>query len=280
MSNQERWILITGCSTGIGRALIAQLQALKWSVIATARDPQSLSNIPEGSNLVKLQLDVTDQASIDAAVASSSHLRLVGIINNAGYGQAGPLEYLKTEELRAQFETNVMGLHAVTRAFLPVIRKHANPKEGRVVHIASMLGRATIPLAGAYSSSKYAVVSLGEALRMELAPDIHVMTIEPGAVRTEFRETLTKVWGDLPKRAIGTRYESILERYLAHGKAASQRWGRDANNSAKKIAKAINSERPPRRVVIGPDAHVGLFLHKILPSCIFEYLVRKIYGLV
>jgi len=185
MQNQPtKWIVITGCSSGIGRSLVWAMRRQGWGVIATARRLESLIDLPDGEDIVRVALDVLSDESVSLVVQQYQHLRIVGLINNAGYGQVGPLEYITTQELRNQMETNVMGLHRVTNYFLPLIRRNAHPGEGRIVHIASMLGRVSIPLGGAYSASKYAVVSLGEALRMELAPDIKVILVEPGAVRT------------------------------------------------------------------------------------------------
>src|SRR5690242_10027455 len=202
-----KWILVTGCSTGIGRALVGELRKRGFGVVATARNPETLADLPAGGDLRVLALDVADPASIRGAVEACRDLRLTGLVNNAGYGQVGPLELLTAGELRAQFETNVIGLHEMTRAFLPLIRTNAMNGEGRIVQVASMLGRLSIPLAGAYNASKHAVVALAESLRLEVGGEIPVILVEPGAIRTSFRDTLVKVWGDLPERAAGTRYE-------------------------------------------------------------------------
>ena len=280
MQNQPtKWIVITGCSTGLGRSLVGAMRRQGWGVVATARKLETLSYLPNEQDIFKVALDVLSDDSVRLAVQQCQHLRIVGLINNAGYGQVGPLEYITTQELRNQMETNVIGLHRVTNYFLPLIRKYALPGEGRVVHVASMLGRVTIPMGGAYSASKYAVVSLGEALRMEIAPDIKVILVEPGAVRTELRETATKIWGDLPGRIEGTRFKPILHRYLSLGKDASQRWARDPDRSADKIARAINQPSPPRRVLIGPDAYIVLIIKKLIPMSWYEAIARKIYGL-
>jgi NAD(P)-dependent dehydrogenase (short-subunit alcohol dehydrogenase family) len=126
---------------------------------------ESLAGLPDGDDLRRLRLDVTDAASIQAAALAAQDLPLRALVNNAGYGQMGPLEALSPDELRAQFEANVIGLQAVTNAFLPLIRRRP-AGEGRVVHVASVLGRLSIPMAGAYSASKHAVVALAETLRL------------------------------------------------------------------------------------------------------------------
>lgn len=273
------WILVTGCSSGIGRALVLELRRRGFGVVATARKLETLADLPEGDDLRRFALDVTDATSIAAAAAACRDLRLIGLVNNAGYGQVGPLELLTEDELRAQFETNVIGLHAMTRAFLPLIRAHAGKGEGRIVQVASMLGRMSIPLAGAYNASKHAAVALAETLRLEIGDQIPVILVEPGAIRTEFRHSLQKVWGDLPERAAGTRYEAILRRSMDAREAMGERHAIEASACAAKIAKAIAKPRPPRRVVIGKDAFWAGKAKALLPSAWWERILRKAYKL-
>jgi len=270
------WVLITGCSTGIGRALVPLCRTAGWGVVATARQPTTLADLPPGEDLRILALDVTDPSSIAAAVTACSGLPLKALVNNAGYGQVGPLELLHPEELRAQFETNVIGLQAVTNAFLPLLRREPG---ARILQVASMLGRLSIPLAGPYNASKHAVVALAETLRLEVGREVAVVLVEPGAIRTEFRETLTKAWGDLPERAKGTRYDRILKKYLAVRKEQSQRYALDADTCARRILSALDAKRPPRRVVIGRDAFLAGKLKALLPAAWWEALLRRAYGL-
>ncbi len=274
-----RWALITGCSTGIGRNLIASLRSRGWGVVATARKLETLQGIPPGEGLRCVALDVLDESSIQAAVSVCSDLPLVAVVNNAGYGQVGPLEMLTTDELRRQFDTNVFGLHSVTRAFLPLIRAKAARGEGRVVQVASMLGRLSIPLAGPYNASKHAVIALAESLRLEIGDEIPVIVVEPGAIRTEFRETLTKVWGDLPERAKGSRFEPILRDYMEKRKEMSQKWAGDPIACAEKIARAMSASRPPRRVVIGLDSYWAGKVKALLPAFLWERMLRRAYGI-
>ena len=140
-----------------------------------------------------------------------------------------------------------------------------------------MLGRLSIPLAGPYNASKHAVVALAESLRLEIGGEVAVVLVEPGAIRTEFRETLTKAWGDLPERARGTRYEPILARYLAVRKHQGERFAMEAQRCARKIVKALVAERPPRRVVIGRDAFWAGKLKALLPAAWWEGLLRRVY---
>jgi NAD(P)-dependent dehydrogenase (short-subunit alcohol dehydrogenase family) len=273
------WALITGCSTGIGRALVASCRAAGWGVVATARDLEALAGLPPGPDLRRLELDVTHPDTLATAVEACRGLRLTALINNAGYGQMGPLEFLPAQELRAQLETNVVGLHAVTQALLPLIRANARPGEGRIVHVASVLGRMSVPCAGAYCASKHAVVALGETLRLELAPGIRVILVEPGAVRSEFRETLAQSMAGLQARLRGTRFEPIVAAYLARSAAHGQRHGLGADACARRITAAMARKRPPRRVVIGRDAFWSGVAKTVLPAAWWEWAVRRAFGL-
>ena len=273
------WILITGCSSGIGRALVPELRARGFGVVATARRPETLEGLPPGPDLRLMPLDVTGAASIAAAVEACRDLRLVGLVNNAGYGQVGPLELVTGEELRAQFETNVIGLHAVTRAFLPLLRAGAAKGEGRLVQVASVLGRVPIPLAGAYNASKHAVVALAETLRLEVGEEMAVILVEPGAIRTEFRRTAVAAWGDLPDRAEGTPYARIIRKYQEARDRLGERWAMDPTRCASRIASAIAKKHPPRRVVIGLDAFWATKGKALLPAWLWERLLRRSYGL-
>lgn len=272
----RNWVVITGCSTGIGRALVPVCREAGWGVVATARRVETLADLPPGEDLRVMPLDVNDETSVLAAVAACEDLPLKALVNNAGYGQVGPLELLRPEELRAQFETNVIGLHQVTNAFLPLLRREPG---ARVLQVASMLGRLSIPLAGPYNASKHAVVALAESLRLEIGEEVAVVLVEPGAIRTEFRETLAKAWGDLPERALGTRYEAILARYLAVRKRQGERFAMDAERCARKILKALTAVHPPRRVVIGHDAFWVGKLKALLPAACWERILRRAYGL-
>ncbi|HQL47205.1 MAG: putative oxidoreductase SadH [Acidobacteria bacterium ADurb.Bin340] len=273
------WILVTGCSSGIGRALVAELRGRGWCVVATARNREVLADLPSGPDLRLLSLDVTDSASLAAAAATCADLRLVGLVNNAGYGQMGPLELLRPEELRAQFETNVIGLQACTNAFLPLLRAGARPGEGRIVQVASVLGRLSIPMAGAYNASKHAVVALAETLRLEVGREIAVILVEPGAIKTAFRATLKRAWGDLPRRAEGTRYQAAIDHYAKKRDDFAAQHGLTAEACARRIAAAMDRKRPPRRLIVGTDSFWAQVAHRLLPAALFERLVRRSYGL-
>lgn len=274
----DRWVLITGCSSGIGQALVQQCRDAGWGVVATARTLQALEGLPNGADLYRKALDVTNPRHLQDCVAGCADLRLVALINNAGYGQVGPLELLRPEELRQQFETNVVGLQAVTNAFLPLLRRNQKRRgEGRVIQVASMLGRLSIPLAGPYNASKHAVIALAETLRLEVGRELKVILVEPGAIRTRFRENLARFWGDLPERVKGTRYESMLSGYMARREELGERHALDAEACAARIVAALNARWPPRRVVIGRDAFWAGKLKALLPAFLWEALLRRTY---
>jgi NAD(P)-dependent dehydrogenase (short-subunit alcohol dehydrogenase family) len=184
-------ILVTGAASGIGRAAALRLAGAGHRVLAGDRRPDPLAELADAAagRLEPLPLDVADADSVEA-VRAEVERRTGGhgldvLVNNAGYALPGPLEALSEADLRAQFDTNVFGMLAVTRAFLPAMRERG---AGRVVNVGSIMGRVTMPLLGAYIASKYAVAALTETLRMELAPfGVRVVLVEPGAVRSEFR---------------------------------------------------------------------------------------------
>src|SRR6185312_15795275 len=191
---QSKTILITGATAGIGRAAALALAKAGHVVIATGRRHDALQSLQaearaEGARgaLHVIALDVTRTESIDGAKREVDRITqgrgLDALVNNAGYGLIGPLEAISDDDLRDQFATNVFGLVAVTRAFVPAMRARG---EGRVINVGSMGGRVTFPFMGAYNATKYAVESLSDALRMELAPfGVRVALIEPGAIHSE-----------------------------------------------------------------------------------------------
>lgn len=178
--------LITGASSGIGRATADRFQSEGWNVVATMRNPDDGTALAGLDNVLVTRLDVTDPASIDAAVATAIEQfgAIDVLVNNAGYGAAGPLEAFPTDRIRRQFDTNLFGLIDVTRAVLPHMRA---AKSGVIVNISSVGGRMTLPLFSLYHGTKFAVEGLTEALTFELAPlGIHAKIVEPGAIRTDF----------------------------------------------------------------------------------------------
>lgn len=179
-------ILITGASSGIGKATAIRFQAEGWNVIATMRDPAAGLDLAKLDNVLVTRLDVTDADSIASAVAEgiARFGRIDVLVNNAGYGAYGPLEAFSTDRIRRQFETNVIGLLEVTKAVLPHMRAN---RSGIIVNISSIGGQVTFPLGTLYHGTKFAVEGMSEALHYELEPfGIRVRIVQPGMIRTDF----------------------------------------------------------------------------------------------
>ncbi|MEN2709895.1 SDR family oxidoreductase [Sphingomonas sp. NPDC092331] len=179
-------ILITGTSSGLGRATARLFQAKGWNVVATMRDPASETELTQLANILVTRLDVQDVASIAAAVAAglARFGRIDALINNAGYGAYGPLEATPLESIRRQYDVNVLGLMATIKALLPHFRTN---RGGTIVNISSMGGRIAFPTGSLYHGTKFAVEGLSEALQYELAPlGVRMKLVEPGVIATDF----------------------------------------------------------------------------------------------
>lgn len=179
-------ILITGASSGIGKATALRFQSEGWNVIATMRDPAAGADLAALDNVLVARLDVTDAESIASAVDEgiARFGQIDVLLNNAGYGAYGPLEAFSTERIHRQFETNVIGLLEVTKVVLPQMRAN---RAGTIVNISSIGGQITFPLGTLYHGTKFAVEGMSEALHYELEPfGIRVRIVEPGMIRTDF----------------------------------------------------------------------------------------------
>ena len=182
----SKTILITGASSGIGRATAKHFHTQGWNVVATMRAPDKETELTQLDRVLVTRLDVQDAASIDAAVAAglTRFGHIDALLNNAGYGAYGPLEATSLEKIRRQFDVNVLGLLATTKALLPHFRAS---RSGIIANVSSMGGRITFPLGTLYHGSKFAVEGLSEALHYELGPlGVRVKVIEPGAIKTDF----------------------------------------------------------------------------------------------
>ncbi len=274
-------VLITGASTGIGRACALRLDRLGHRVYAGVRTEQHAQQLREiaSGRLVPLLLDVTDQAQIAdvAARISADGDELAGLVNNAGIALGGPLEYLSLDIWRQQLDVNVIGQIAVTKAMLPLVR----PTQGRVVFIGSISGKIATMLLGPYCASKFAIEAISEALRYELHPwGIHVCVVEPGAIRTAIwekgRRYADRVEKDLPAEA--------REAYAAHLAVLRKtldmqdRQAADPEKVAKAVEHALFSRRPKTRYVVGTDARIQSALVRGLPDKPREAIIRRIAG--
>jgi short-subunit dehydrogenase len=278
-------ILITGATAGIGRHAALELVRRGHHVIATGRRRDALEALKHDVGVLGLEgridiiaLDVTREDDVLAArdeVDVLTNGRGIDVlVNNAGYGQMGPLETVSDADLRKQYETNVFGLMSVTRAFVPKMRERG---AGRVVNVGSIGGRVTFPLMGAYNSTKYAVESLSDALRVELAPfGIDVSIVEPGPIRTNFNDRAMDTID--ASRLEGSAYAPILaqaEKFRAQFE--SQAASPEVTTNA--ITHAALARRPRVRYVVPFTSTILLAVLGILPTRIVDAVMRLAAGL-
>jgi short-subunit dehydrogenase len=276
MSNTSKIVLITGATAGIGRISALHLAKQGHHVIASGRKVAELAKIKEeaaGLKLDTLVLDVTSAASIATAVEEVGRLTsghgLDVLINNAGFGVLGPTSEIDDAEMRRQYDTNVFGLMAVTRAFLPRMQQR---RSGRIINISSVGGRVTLPYFGVYNSTKYAIESLSEALRFELkAFGIDVSLIEPGVIRTNFEATAVEGLGKFAT----TPYAKAVAKYEELSKMAD-RFASNPIVIAKAIARAVNARRPSARYVAPRSTYFAIWMNAILPQRMWDWAMRKV----
>ncbi len=258
-----RSYVVTGASTGIGRACVAELAhagARVWASVRTDKDADALRR--DHPDVQVLRLDVTDEDSVRAAgeqVTAAGPLH--GLVNNAGVALPAPLEYIPIELFRRQLEVNLIGQLAVTQAMLPALRKARDQgMDARIVMIGSIGGRVAAPMLGAYHASKFGMVGLADTLRAELAPSgIRVILIEPGAISTPIWDRGASAGNELLEGAS----PEMLERYSAQitvaqkGAARSAKRGLPPPRAAAVIVKALTAANPRPRYLVGPDAHAA-----------------------
>jgi NAD(P)-dependent dehydrogenase (short-subunit alcohol dehydrogenase family) len=276
----DPFVLVTGSSTGIGKACALYLAKRGFSVIAGVRkneDAEKLKGVA-GSNLMGIQLDIADSDSITAAAAKIAEITgesgLAGIVNNAGIGVHGPVEFLSRDDWRRQFEVNVFGHADVTRAMLPLIRRYVSARgkgAGRIIFIGSIAGRVSMPIMAPYCASKHAIAAIASSLRMELRNQgIYVCLIEPGAIQSEIwrkgDEFAATISADTPLREFyGGEIDAVVRtsRESAAGAIPAEVVARLVNH-------CMTSSRPPRRRTVGRDAMSAAILRRILPEGAFD----------
>lgn len=271
---KSRTVLITGCSSGIGRATALGLKKRNWRVFATARkreDVRELKNLGFESHL----LDVSDSNSIKEAVdwlLGKTGDTLDALINNAGYGQSGAIEDLSREILRKQFEVNVFGLQELTNRLIPIFRRQGR---GHIVNISSVAGRISLPYSGAYSASKYALEALSDALRNEVrSSGIQVSLIEPGVIRTKFGEKAQEYFIPLKENRASYHYESYQKISRDRQKEPARHIPPPAA-VVKRIIHALESRRPRARYLVAREAYLFVVLKRILPDSLIDFLIRQ-----
>ena len=273
MSDGKR-VLITGCSTGIGRETALHLARNGWSVIATARKPETLADLAE-AGCETLALDVTDEASMQAAVEAIEAARSTALVNNAGYSQSGAIESVELDSVRRQFETNVFGLIRMSQLVLPGMREAG---EGRIVNISSMGGRLTFPGGGIYHATKYAVEAISDAMRFEVRGfGVAVVCIEPGLIKTEFGNAAV---GSIAEGTGSTGPYAEFNAHVAEATAgayedgALAKLGGGPEAVAEKIEKALSAGRPKARYRVTPSAHLAIAQRRLVSDRVWDAMMR------
>jgi NAD(P)-dependent dehydrogenase (short-subunit alcohol dehydrogenase family) len=269
--------LVTGCSSGFGRDIVAGLLAEGWSVIATMRDAKkreallSAEMTAHPGRLRLLDLDVTDPAGRRAAAAFVESDGLDLLVNNAGIGVMGALEDVSEDLLRRQFEVNFFGAALLTRELLPALRR----SKGRVIMLSSMLGRQSFPLGSAYCSSKFALEGLSEALAFELSPHgVQVCLVEPGGFRTKMADNT--VWGEsFDDAASPYALQNANLRLMRDAMLAKP--GASPEIVARRIVELARMKKMPRRSVVGKDAVGMIALAAVLPDGALSFLLTRLY---
>ena len=277
MSDQPRAVLITGCSTGIGRVAADALRERGYRTFATARRAADVERLAADGH-ESLRLDLANAQSIDAAldeVFARTSGRLYGLFNNGGFGQPGAVEDLRVEVLRAQFETNVFGWHAVARRVLPGMRAAG---EGRIVQNSSVLGLVALRYRGAYNASKFAIEGLTDTMRLELrGSGVYVSLIEPGPILSRFRANAFEAFKrniDVESSPHRDVYRAVVKRLADEDKEAPFTLPESA--VVAKLLHALESPRPKARYHVTVPTHVLAFLKRVLPTRCLDTVLRRI----
>lgn len=266
----SKTVLITGASTGIGRATAVLFAQRGWQVVATMRSPEKAGDLSNQANICVLRLDVTDADSIQACVDRALELygRLDVVVNNAGYSLVGAFEAVTPEQIQRQFETNVFGLMQVGRAVLPVMRQQ---RQGVIVNVASVGGRVAFPLYSIYHSTKWAVEGFSESWQYELRPlGIKVKIIEPGPIKTDFYARSAEM---AHKEGL-TDYDSLIQKSLPKLKKSGT-GGAEPLAVAQTIWRASTDGSWRLRYPCDPIASQLLFLRKLLPDSWFTAFISR-----
>jgi NAD(P)-dependent dehydrogenase (short-subunit alcohol dehydrogenase family) len=276
-------VVVTGASTGIGRATALHLAGSGFTVFAGVRKPQDAETLrSDSSSITPLILDVTNPEQLAAAVktveAAVGDKGLQGLVNNAGISGGAPTEFLPLDDLRGMLEVNVVGMVATTQAFLPLLRQG----KGRIVCIGSIGGRMAVPFLAAYSMSKAAVSALCDSLRGELRPwGIHVALVEPGAIKTPIwdkglRGVEESMQGRWPERALQLYGDTIPKLRTMTEKTASS--AIEPVNVAKVVEHALTATRPRTRYLVGKDARIQALVRRV-PDRTRDAMVARMIGL-
>jgi len=268
------YVLVTGCSSGIGRCIADGLKERGYHVFATARKQLDIDELKQ-SGFDVVMLDLADSDSIHAAaevVLTNSNNQLYALINNAAYGLTGAVEDLPVQALRDQFETNVFGTQELTNLLIPTMRKN---NEGRIIQISSILGFVTMKFRGAYCASKYALESLSDAMRYELAEtNIKISLIEPGPIKSEFRNNVV------------ANFQKVIDKDKSVHADAYNKMESQAGNKVpftlepeavlEKVIHALESEKPKARYYVTFPTYLFAFLKRILPGSLLDKILVRL----
>ena len=274
MATPSQALLVTGCSSGIGKATAARLVDQGWNVYASARRPETLGEL-EAKGCKTLALDVSDEASMRAAVNAVTEAEgAVGVlVNNAGYSQSGAVETVPIDQVHRQFETNVFGLIRMCQLVLPEMRKQA---WGKIVNISSMGGRLTFPGGGMYHATKYAVEAISDALRFEVRGfGVDVIVIEPGLILTSFGEVASATVSEADADGAYAEFNrKVAELTESAYRGPMARFGAGPDAVAKVIARALKSSRPKARYRVTPSARLMISQRRVMPDRLWDLLMR------
>ncbi len=272
----NRTILITGCSSGIGRACALGLKARGWRIFATARKPEDIAEL-ESLGLEALYLDYTEPESIEACartVQERTDGRLFALFNNGAYGQPGAVEDLTREVLRAQFEANFFGWHDLTRRVIPMMRAQG---AGRIVQNSSVLGIVAMKWRGAYNASKFALEGLSDTMRLELrGSGIHVSIIEPGPIHSKFLQTALKHFeANIDIESSPYRDIYLKRRQTLRGEGRPNPFKLPPEAVLKKLVHALESPRPKPKYHVTLPTHAMALLRRVLPWRLLDAVLNR-----
>lgn len=270
-------VLITGCSSGIGRATADLLRSRGWTVFPTARKETDLAEL-RLAGFDPIQLDVASSSSILAAVEqvlAKNGGVLGALVNNAGFGMPGAIQDLSRDAMRQQFEVNVFGMQELTNRLIPTFQQEGS---GRIVNISSVVGRLSLPFMGIYSASKFAVEAISDAQRVELSPDrIAVSLVEPGPIRTRFSTNCAEE-GEGALNVGASKFSAAYKQYFdkrRNGGMAEDRFRLPPEAVAKKIVHALESARPKIRYKVTVTAYLGDFAARFIPARWIDYQMKS-----
>jgi NAD(P)-dependent dehydrogenase (short-subunit alcohol dehydrogenase family) len=274
------YAVVTGASSGIGETSARHLASLGFNVFAGVRNDDDAERVA-GARIEPLKIDVTDQASVDAAAAqvaeAAGNTGLSALVNNAGIAVAGPLEFIQIADFERQMDVNVTGLLRATQAFMPLIRQ----ARGRIVNISSIGGRVAIPLVGPYAASKFAVEGLSDSLRRELRPwGIHVALIEPGAVATPIWDKSIDDSQEMIAQAppeLAERYGEVVEAIMKESRKNATD-GTPPQDVADAVGHAITSDKPKTRYLVGRDAKMRGPIARVVPDRVMDAAIARALG--